>query len=137
MNASQLTRLTAVAAVVAAAAATAPAALAQSDSVALSRAEVSQQTRAAIAAGHMLPAGELIPADTPKASTVSREKLKAETLAVNRTGVLGDYGRNTWYTYNVVPRLALDTSTKTRAERKAETMQAIQHKQMVPAGEAI
>ena len=136
MTTSPLTRIATFATFFAAAVATAPAALAQSDGSALSRAEVNQQTRAAIAAGHMLPAGELIAVDAP-VSTASRAERKAETLAVNRTGKLGDYGRNTWYTYNVVPRLALDTSTKTRAERKAETMQAIQHKQMVPAGEAI
>ena len=51
--------------------------------------------------------------------------------------MLGDYGRNTWYAYNVAPSLPLATSTKTRAERKAETMLAIQQKQMLPAGEAI
>ena len=48
MNASQLARLTALATVFAAAAATAPVALAQSDSSTLSRAEVAEQTRAAI-----------------------------------------------------------------------------------------
>jgi hypothetical protein len=137
MNASHLTRFAAFATVFAAAAATAPAALAQADGTPLSRAEVNQQTRAAIMAGHMLPAGELIAVSAPVASTVSREQRKAEVLAVNRTGVLGDYGRNTWYAYNVAPRLALETSTKTRADRKAETMLAIQHKQMLPAGEAI
>ena len=137
MNASQITRFAALATVFAAAAATAPAALAQTDSTPLSRAEVNQQTRAAIAAGHMLPAGELIPVDMDAPSTVSREQRKAETLAVNRTGALGDYGHNTLYAYNVAPWKPLATSTKTRADRKAETMQAIKQHQMLPAGEAI
>ena len=136
MNASHLTRLAAIATVFAATAATAPTALAQSDSTPLSRAEVNQQARAAIMAGRMLPAGELIAADVPAASTVTREQLKAEVLAASRTGKLGDYGRN-WYAYNVALWLPLATSTKTRADRKAETMQAIQHHQMLAAGEAI
>ena len=137
MNAFQLTRLATLATVFAATAATAPDALAQADSTPLSRAEVNQQTRAAIAAGHMLPAGELIPVDMDAPSTVSREQRKAETLAANRNGALGDYGPNTLYTYNVALWKPLATSTKTRADRKAETMQAIQHHQMLPAGEGI
>jgi hypothetical protein len=137
MNASQLTRLAAFATAFAAAAAAAPAALAQADSASLSRADVKQQTRAANVAGHMLPAGELIAVDVPATSTITREQRKAETLAANRNGALGDYGQNTWKAENVTPRAPLATSTKTRADRKAATMLAIQHKQMLPAGEAI
>jgi hypothetical protein len=38
--------------------------------------------------------------------------------------------------YNVAPRQALAASTKTRADRKAETLQAIKLHQLMPAGEA-
>lgn len=137
MNASQLTRFAVLATALAAAAATAPAALAQTDSSQPSRAEVMQQTRAANMAGQMMPAGELISVGAPAASTKTREQSKAETLAANRDGALGDFGPNTYKTYNVAPRAALATSTKTRADGKSETMQAIQHKQMLRAGEAI
>ena len=137
MNASQLTRLAAIATVYAAAAAASPAALAQSDATQLSREEVNQETRAANMAGHMLPAGELISVDVPTASTRTREQRKAETLAANRNGALSDLGVNTYRTYNRTAADVLGVSTKTRAEGKAETMQAIQHKQVMPAGEAI
>ena len=135
MNASQLTRIAALATVFAAAAATAPVALAQSDSTPLSRAEVEQQTIAAMQAGQMMPAGELS-APVHMASTRTRDERKAETLAANRNGGLGSPGQALYKAYNVTPRLALATSTKTRAERKAETMDAIMHHQIMRAGEA-
>ncbi|MFI4932277.1 MAG: hypothetical protein ACHP83_18690 [Burkholderiales bacterium] len=137
MNASQLARLTALATVFAAAAATVPAALAQSDSSTLSRADVVEQTRVAIMAGQMLPAGELISANAPVASTRTREQRKAETLAANRNGALGDYGPNAYRPYNAAFREALAASTKTRADGKAETRQAIKQNQMLRAGEAV
>jgi hypothetical protein len=85
----------------------------------------------------MLPAGELIAVDVSAASTITREQRKAETLAANRNGALDDYGQNTLYAYNVAPRLPLATSTKTRADGKAATMQAIKQNQMLRAGEAV
>jgi hypothetical protein len=135
MNASPLTRLFAIATVFAAAAAAAPAALAQTEGTALSREEVKQETRAAMQAGHMLPAGELS-APVHMASNRSREERKAETLAANRNGGLGSPGVALYNGYNVAPRQALAASTKTRADRKAETLQAIKLHQLMPAGEA-
>ena len=131
MNATPLTRLVAFAAVLAAAAATAPAALAQGDGTPLTRDEVKQQTRAAMQAGQMTPAGELS-APVHMTSTKSREQRKAETLTANRNGALA----TRYEGYNAPSADALAHSTKTRAERKAETMDAIRNHQIVPAGEA-
>jgi len=136
MNRSQLTRLAAFAAVFAAAAAAAPAALAQTHEAALSRAEVNEATKTAIASGHMMPAGELNMAQAPMVSEKTREQRKAETLAANRNGALSAPGSVLYYTHNVAPRVALAASTKTRADRKAETMQAIKQHQIMGAGEA-
>jgi len=127
MNATPLTRLVAFAAVLAAAAATAPAALAQADGTPLTRDEVKQQTRAAMQAGQMTPAGELS-APVHMISTKSREQRKAETLAAS--------GPTRYEGYDTPSAEALAHSTKTRAERKAETMDAIRNHQIVPAGEA-
>jgi len=135
MNASQLTRVAAFATVFAAAAATAPAALAQSDGTPLSRAEVSQETLAAMHAGQMMPAGELS-APVQLASTRTREERKAETLAANRSGGLGSPGQSLYKGYNVAPREPLAHPTKTRDERKQETLQAARDHKLMPAGEA-
>ena len=136
MTATQLARLLALSTVFAAAAATAPVALAQTDSTALSRADVNQQTLAAIQAGHMLPAGELTAPELRMASTKTREERKVETLAANRNGALGSPGQSLYKGYNLALRDALAHSTKTRAERKAETMDAIRQHQLMRAGEA-
>ena len=101
----------------------------------LTRAEVEQQTIAAMHAGQMMPAGELS-APVQMTSTRTREERKAETLAANRNGGLGSPGQALYKTYNVAPLQAFVGSTKTRAERKAETMDAIKHHQMMRAGEA-
>ena len=93
MNRSQLTRLAAFAAVFAAAAAAAPAALAQTHEAALSRAEVNEATRTAIASGHMMPAGELNMAQAPMVSEKTREQRKAETLEAKKKGELVPAGQ--------------------------------------------
>ncbi|MFI4931443.1 MAG: hypothetical protein ACHP83_14470 [Burkholderiales bacterium] len=136
MNAIHTTRLLAGIAV---AAVLTPAAYALTDGQAVSRAEVKQQTRAANQAGELLPAGEAIAANkqTLPASTKTREQRKAETLAANRNGALGDYGPNAYRTYDVAARQALTTSTKTRADGKAETLQAARDHKLVAPGEAI
>ncbi len=131
MHTAPLTRLVAFAAVFAAAAATASTALAQDDGRPLTRDEVKQQTRAAMQAGQMVPAGEMS-APMHMASTKSREERKAETLAANRNGAFA----TRYEGYSATPAEALARSTKTRAERKAETMDAIRNHQIIPAGEA-
>ncbi|HEY6511149.1 MAG TPA: DUF4148 domain-containing protein [Burkholderiaceae bacterium] len=131
MNTAPLTRLVAFAAVLAAAAATAPAALAGDDGTPLTRHEVKQQTRAAMQAGQMVPAGEMS-APVHMTWSRSRDERKAETLAANRNGALA----TRYEGYTGKPADALAHSTKTRAERKAETMEAIRNHQIVRAGEA-
>jgi hypothetical protein len=103
----------------------------------LSRAEVQQQTRAAIESGDMLAAGEGSPRadDAATASGKTRAERKAETMQARRndglqTGGLGNYRTN------MSQQTATANSTKTRAERKTETLQAIRAHQMTPAGEA-
>ncbi len=102
----------------------------------LSRAEVRQQTLAAIESGDLLPAGEGSPhADEVVASSKTRADRKAETMQARRndglqTGGLGNYRTN------MSQQTATASSTKTRVERKAQTMQAIKSHQMTPAGEA-
>ena len=71
----------------------------------------------------------------PTASTVSRAERKAETVAANRNGGLGSPGQQRFKTENYSQRDQLAKSTKTKAEGKAETKQAIQEKKMMPAGE--
>ena len=118
----------------------APVAYAAADAQPASRAEVKEQTRAANQAGEMMPAGEASAADKHtccRLHTKTREQHKAETLAANRNGALSDYGPNTYRTQNVATREALAKSTKTRAEGKAETMQAAKDRKMMPPGEAI
>src|SRR5262245_8687293 len=132
MHIHPLTRLATFAAVLAAAAAAAPAAFADSGGRPLTRHEVKQQTMAAMQGGQMVPAGELS-APMPIAFTTSRDARKAETLAANRDGTL----RSRYEGYDVAPGEALAHSTKTRAERKAETMAAIRSHQLLRAGEAV
>jgi hypothetical protein len=137
MNAIHTTRLLAG---IAFAAVLVPAAYAVADGQPVSRTEVKQQTRTANQAGELLPAGEAIAANKqtlPATSTRTREQRKAETLAANRNGALGDFGPNAYRPYNAAAREALATSTKTRAEGKAETLQAARDHKLVAPGEAI
>ena len=87
--------------------------------------------------------GELMftePAMPTAPSTVSRDAVKAATRAANRDGGLGNNGQATYRPFYYAQRdgvPAYPASTKTRAERKAETVLAIRNHQMLPAGEAI
>jgi len=136
MNDRQTTRLFAGIAIAALAAALGHAAYAQGEYVAVSRAEVKAQTRAANRAG-MLFEGETDPSTKQPAplSTRSRSERKAETAAANVDGGLSS-GKRTYVTYNVAPREALAKSTKTRADGKGETMRAIRDHRVIAAGEA-
>src|SRR5262245_41785872 len=133
MSSFAVARRLAFATFVAAAAATAPGACAQTESSALSHAEVSAETLAAMQAGQMMPAGERALPD-PHVSIKTREQRKAETLLARRGDVVG--GGLATYRDSISQQIAGKNSTKTRAERKAETMDAITHKQMLRAGEA-
>jgi hypothetical protein len=110
---------------------------AQAQQQPLSRAEVQQQTRAAIEAGDMLPAGEGSPQadEAAIASAKTRAERKAETMQARRNDGLQTGGLGSYRT-NMSQQTATASSTKTRAERKAQTMQAIKAHQMPPAGEA-
>lgn len=135
MNAIRTNRLLAATAVLAFTAAvySAPT-YALSDST-VSRADVKAQARAANKAGQ-LPAGEEDIANKQAPISVrSRADRKAETLAANRNGGLGSPGQSLYNGYNVASREFLARSTKTRAEGKAETLQAAKDHQLMPAGE--
>jgi len=104
----------------------------------LTRAEVQQQTLAAIKAGDMPAAGEGRPQgpESLAASTKTREQRKSETMQARRNGELYPGGLGTYVSNVVSQQKATANSTKTRAERKSETLQAIKdHKTMQP-GEA-
>jgi len=108
---------------------------AQDEYIPMSRAEVNAQTRAANHAG-LLVAGEVDPSikqPTPL-STRSRAELKDETVAANRDGGISS-GKSFYYTHNIAPREQLAKSTKTRANGKAETLQAIHDHKVIGAGE--
>ena len=102
----------------------------------LSRAEVRQQTLAAIESGDMLPAGEGAPQgdEAVVASSKTRAERKAETMEARRNGAFQPGGLNNYRT-NMSQQTATALSTKTRAERKSQTMQAIKEHKMTPAGE--
>ena len=73
-------------------------------------------------------------------STLPRSDVKATTRAANRDGGLGNNGQATYRPFYYAQRDGLPAypkSTKTRAERKAETVQAIKDHQMMHAGEVI
>ena len=103
----------------------------------LSRAEVQQQTLAAIEEGDMTPAGEGSPqsAEATISSGKTRAQRKAETLQARRNGEFPTNGVGL-YRSNMSQQTATANSTKLRGERKAETIQAIKSHKMVPAGEA-
>ena len=109
---------------------------AQGQYIPLSRAEVNAQTRAASHAG-LLVAGEADPAVKQPApvSSRSRTELKDEVVAANRDGGLSS-GKRSYYTHNIAPREQLAKSTKTRADGKADTLQAIHDHKVIGAGEA-
>ncbi len=104
----------------------------------LSRAEVQQQTLAAIESGDMLAAGEGSPRadDAPIASGKTRAERKAETMQARRNDGLQTGGLGSYRT-NMSQQTATANSTKTRAERKAETLQAIREHKVTPAGEFV
>ncbi|HTP72676.1 MAG TPA: hypothetical protein VML58_10695 [Burkholderiaceae bacterium] len=103
----------------------------------VSRADVKAQTRAANKAGEIATGEEDGSIYQPKpVSLRTRADRKAETLAANKNGGLGSPGQRLYWTYNVMPRELLAKSTKSGADGKAETRQAIRDHKMVPAGEA-
>ena len=103
----------------------------------LTRADVQQETLAAMRAGELMPAGEGLPqgAEVATASSKTREQRKAETLEARRKGEFAPGGLGN-YKSNMSQQTAMSKSTKTRVERKGETMQAIKEHKMTPAGEA-
>ena len=139
MNAVRITRLASAAAALAASTVllAGPAQAQQSEDRALSRAEVNEQTLAAIKSGTMLRAGEGQPQgpESVVASGKTREARKAETMQARRNGEIQPLGLGLYKT-NMSQQTAVAHSTKTRAERKAETMQAIKEHKTLPAGEA-
>jgi len=85
--------------------------------------------------GEMMYTEKVMPS-TP--STVSRTDIKDATRAANRDGGLGNNGQATYRPFYYATRdgvPAYTASTKTRAERKEETVHAIKNHQMVHAGE--
>jgi hypothetical protein len=115
----------------------APAQAQQADGRALSRAEVNQETLAAMKSGTIV-SGEGLPQGPASVavSTKTREERKAETMQARRNGEFYAGGLGTYMSNVVAPQRAMAKSTKTRAERKSETMEAIKdHKTMQP-GEA-
>ena len=129
-------RLFAITTILAAAAATAPAALAQTDGTQRSRADVKQETLAAMQAGEIVR-GEGTPTEreTVAASSRTRAERKAETMQARSRGDLVHGGIAT-YRASISQQSASTHSTKTRAERKAETMEAVKQNQLMKAGEA-
>ena len=134
MNVLATTRLVSTAAALAATAAllSLPAQAQQ-----LTRAEVQQETMAAIKAGEMPVAGEGRPQgpEALAASSKTREQRKAETMLARRNGECHAGGMGT-YLSNMSQQKATAKSTKTREQRKAETMQAIKNHQTMQPGEA-
>jgi hypothetical protein len=65
-------------------------------------------------------------------STTNRAEVQAEAQRATRSGEL-----NAGRYYEGKPRVVLAQSTKTRTERKAETLQAARDNKLMPAGEAI
>ncbi|HEY6511203.1 MAG TPA: hypothetical protein VI032_04450 [Burkholderiaceae bacterium] len=94
-------------------------------------------------AGPPVMQGELVftePVMPTTPSTVSRDAVKAATRAANIDGGLGNNGQATYRPFYYATRdgvPAYTASTKTRADRKAETVHAIKSQQMLHAGEVI
>ena len=87
--------------------------------------------------GEMIFTEKMMPT-TP--SDLPRADVKAATRAANRDGGLGNNGQATYRPFYYAQRdgvPAYPKSTKTRAERKAETVHAIKTHQMLHAGEVI
>ena len=84
--------------------------------------------------------GEMMFADMAKPSWTSdkpRADVKAATRAANVDGGIGNNGQATYRPYYYTKRGPFANSTKTRAESKAETAEAIKNHQMPHAGEFI
>lgn len=98
-----------------------------------SRDDVKAQTRAAEAAGTIMPPGEgYAPENTPKASPSSKTRAqeKAETRAAQKSGELGVTNERS------VVKIPKTTSTTSRAAVKAETRAAEKAGTLTPSGEA-
>jgi len=129
------TRLFAFTAVLAAAAAMAPAAWADTEAAPRSRAEVKQETIAAMKAGRIV-SGEFMPTEvSATTSTKTRAERKAETMIARSKGELVHAGLST-YRASISQQGATARSAKTRTERKGETMDAIKNKQVMQPGDA-
>lgn len=130
MNTAKSFDLLVIAAVAAAGCAMTSPVLAQ-DSTSSSRAEVKAETRAALKAHQILPAGEAaaVP-ETPFRSNKTRAQRKAETVVARKTGQLLPAGE-------IGLKPAPFHSEKTRAQRKGETLAAAKAKKLIPAGESI
>ncbi|MCW5656589.1 MAG: DUF4148 domain-containing protein [Burkholderiaceae bacterium] len=102
----------------------------------LTRAEVNQQTLAAMKAGEIV-SGEGRPQgpEAFAASSKTRAERKAETLQARRKGELPVGGEGT-YKSSISQQTATAHSTKTREQRKAETMEAIKNHETMQPGEA-
>lgn len=101
-----------------------------------SRAEIKAETRTALKAGQLTPAGEGSPAAAPQSpSTKTRAQRKAETLQARKAGELRRAGLEPeWKAARAAARVP---STTTRAERKATTLAAARAGQLTPAGEGV
>jgi len=109
----------------------------QSDERPLTRAEVNEQTLAAMKSGEIV-SGEGRPQgpESVVTPTKTREEGKAEVLQARRNGEFQPGGMGT-YKSSLSQQTATANSTKTREERKAETIQAIrEHKTMQPGESA-
>jgi hypothetical protein len=133
MNLLATTRFVSTAAALAATAAllSAPAQAQQ-----LTRAEVNEQTLAAMKAGEIV-SGEGRPQgpEAFAASSKTREQRKAETMQARRNGEIYAGGMGN-YVSSMSQHKATAKSTKTRAQRKAETMEAIKNHETMQPGEA-
>lgn len=109
------------------------AAMAQTSSAPLSRAEVKAETRAEEKAGELTPAGEGPRFNDATRSTKTRAQQKAETLAARKAGTLQPAGPAAGLKADRQVQAA--PSNETRAEEKAETRAAEKAGQLVPAGE--
>ena len=109
------------------------AAIAQTSSVPLSRAEVKAETRAEEKAGELTPAGEGPEFNDSTKSTKTRAQRKAETLAARKAGTLQPAGPAG--SLKVDRQIQAAPSNKTRAQEKAETRAAEKADQLIPAGE--
>jgi hypothetical protein len=109
------------------------AAMAQSASAPMSRAEVKAETRAAEKAGKLTPAGEGPEFKVPRTSNKTRAERKADTLAARKAGALDPAGDADIALQDRKTRA--QPTTVSRAARKAETRAEEKSGQLIPAGE--